>query len=95
MQSDHGSHMWNIRSFIETHEVFTDLFSASDQHIQLIQKGSDILKLLAGDGKVAERHLELLWNCVKTQGMIDPEIKSVIFKLLVDISKDIDLDLVR
>jgi hypothetical protein len=87
--------MWNIRTFIEDNQILTDLFNSSDQHIQLIQKGCDIVKLLAGDGKITENHLTLLWNCVKTQGLIDPEIKNLIFKLLVDISRDIDLDMVR
>lgn len=80
--------MFNSKTFtakfliewIETNGVYAQIFDTKKTHIQLVQRSSDILKLLLQEDLLTIQILEQFWSLSKT------DYKVEIYKIINEIS---------
>lgn len=71
-----------LNEFIETNQIFDKIYG-NRGHTQLIQRSSEFLKFLIGEGNLSPEELEVVWSSTRKG---DTETKLATYKVLSDIS---------
>ena len=66
--------------WMRENQVFEILFDPKKTHLQLVQRTTDILKMLANENDLKDEELSMFWNLGKT------EYKLEIYKIINDMS---------
>ena len=75
-----------IINIIKENKIIEEIFGAN-YHSQIINKSTDIVKLLLSKNELSEDDMKLIWSCTKRG---DLEAKVTILKLLSELSDNLD-----